>query len=92
MTKADALSHDRISSVHIERDILSPTSNPRVVQLKLSFQDRDSLYLIIEYVPGGDIFTALIEHGTFLVSLTRFPPGETTLAPHSIRRLNVFLK
>jgi serine/threonine kinase 38 len=83
-----------MSSFTIESRVSTPSATSYLQQAILvsSLYDRDCLSLILEYVPGGDILMALIERKTFPVSPARFPPGETTLALHSVRRLNVFLK
>jgi serine/threonine kinase 38 len=32
-----------------------------IVDLKCSFQDEENLYLVMEYVPGGDFMSLLIK-------------------------------
>src|SRR5690348_12572379 len=39
-----------------ERDVLALADNPWVVRLHFSFQDDTTLYLVMEYLPGGDFF------------------------------------
>ena len=43
-----------------ERDILVDGSE-WIVKLLYSFQDQVNLYLVMEYLPGGDLMTLLIE-------------------------------
>ena len=50
-------------------------------------QDIDYLYLIMEYVPGGDMMTMLIKYDTFTEDQTRFFIAETVLAIDSIHQL-----
>lgn len=42
-----------------EKTILESISNPFLVQLVSSFQDTNNLYMVLEYVPGGELFTHL---------------------------------
>jgi serine/threonine protein kinase len=66
-----------------ERDLLADTSvsyNDWVVNLYFSFQDSKYLYLIMEYVPGGDMMNLLIQEDTFSENWTRFYIAETILA------------
>ena len=47
-----------------ERDILVDGSE-WIVKLLYSFQDQVNLYLVMEYLPGGDLMTLLIEHAVW---------------------------
>ena len=62
--------------------------NPWVVRLHCSFQDAACLYLVMEYVPGGDLMRVLMEHKTLSEAATRFYVAETVMAVESIHRLN----
>lgn len=42
-----------------ERDILADGSE-WIVKLLYSFQDQANLFLVMEYLPGGDLMTLLI--------------------------------
>ena len=68
-----------------ERDLLvNEAENEWVVQLYYSFQDSKFLYLIMEYLPGGDMMSLLIQYDTFTEDETRFHIAETAMALHSI--------
>lgn len=43
----------QIAHARAERDILVEADNFWVVKMYYSFQDQDSLYLIMEFLPGG---------------------------------------
>lgn len=38
-----------------ERNVLSYTQHPFIVNLNYAFQSQDKLFLILEYCPGGDM-------------------------------------
>eukprot|EP01095_Lingulamoeba_sp_RSL-Kostka_P014834 TRINITY_DN6622_c0_g3_i1.p1 TRINITY_DN6622_c0_g3~~TRINITY_DN6622_c0_g3_i1.p1 ORF type:complete len:489 (-),score=161.43 TRINITY_DN6622_c0_g3_i1:146-1612(-) len=93
LRKSEMIKKDQVNHVRAERDLLadnnkSYSNNPWVVQLYFSFQDRNFLYLIMEYVPGGDMMTMLIKYDTFPEDWTRFYIAETILAIHSIHKLH----
>ena len=46
-------SPSQIAHARAERDILVEADNPWVVKMYYSFQDSVSLYLIMEFLPGG---------------------------------------
>ncbi|PPD79141.1 hypothetical protein GOBAR_DD23925 [Gossypium barbadense] len=53
-----------------------------------SFQDSDFLYLIMEYLPGGDIMTLLMREDILSEDVARFYVAESILAIHSIHQHN----
>ena len=54
-----------IANARAERDALAESNkNAWVVTLHFSFQDKDYLYLIMEYVPGGDMMNLLMKLGS----------------------------
>lgn len=73
--------------VKAEKDVLaaaaslsSSYSSSRIVQLFYAFQDTDHLYLVLEYMGGGDLLNLLVERDTFSESMTRFYVAEMILA------------
>ena len=87
LRKADIISQDQLVNVHTERIILSG-GNPWTVNLIFSFQDSEKLYLVLDYMCGGDLMTALIKSNYFSESITRFFCGEIVLALHSLHMMN----
>ncbi|KAJ3090284.1 hypothetical protein HK102_004233 [Quaeritorhiza haematococci] len=61
-----------VQHVLTERDILTRTNTPWLVRLLYAFQDMDSLYLAMEYVPGGDFRTLLNNSGVLKEEHARF--------------------
>lgn len=60
----------KVAHVRAERNALADAErtyddNPWVTRLYYSFQDAKYLYLIMEYVPGGDMMTHLIKYDIF---------------------------
>jgi len=58
-----------------------------IVQLNSSFQDKHNLYLVMEYLPGGDLMGMLIEKDTFSEEATRFYAAEAVLAIEAVHAL-----
>ena len=55
MQKARVLAKKSVHSVMNEKKFLSQLSHPFLVNMHYAFQDRDNLYLIIDYMSGGDL-------------------------------------
>ena len=51
------------------------------------FQDPSNLYLIMEFLPGGDMMTLLMKKDTLSEECTQFYIAETALAIDSIHKL-----
>ena len=58
------------------------------MKLYFSFQDEEFLYLIMEYLPGGDLMTLLMRKDTLTEDEARFYVAETILAIESIHKYN----
>ena len=87
LLKSEMFKKDQLAHVKAERDVLAEADSPWVVSLYYSFQDADYLYLIMEFLPGGDLMTMLIKYDTFSEDVTRFYMGECVLAIEAIHRL-----
>ncbi|TSV41628.1 Serine/threonine-protein kinase LATS2 [Bagarius yarrelli] len=87
LRKKDVLNRNQVAHVKAERDILSEADNEWVVRLYYSFQDRDSLYFVMDYIPGGDMMSLLIRMGVFPELLARFYVAELTLAIESVHKM-----
>jgi serine/threonine protein kinase len=88
LRKSEMIKRDQLAHVKAERDILAEsTKTPWVVQLYFSFQDSINLYLIMEFLPGGDLMTMLIKYDTFSEDVTRFYIAECAAAINAIQQL-----
>ncbi|TPX71930.1 hypothetical protein SpCBS45565_g00911 [Spizellomyces sp. 'palustris'] len=54
LKKADMVAKNQVMNIKAERMILTQLDSPFVVKLYFSFQSRDNLYLVMEYLNGGD--------------------------------------
>ncbi|KAM7519656.1 hypothetical protein LguiB_018618 [Lonicera macranthoides] len=71
-----------------ERNLLVEVGNPFIVKLYYSFQDDEYLYLVMEYLPGGDIMTLLMREETLTETVARFYIAQCVLAIESIHKHN----
>jgi serine/threonine protein kinase len=93
MKKSEMIKYNQVAHVKAERDLMAANKymykdNPWVVDLVYSFTDAHYLYLIMTYVPGGDLMTLLIRHGTLTEEQARFYIAETILAVDSVHKLH----
>jgi len=65
----------------LERDILVKIeAHPYIVELVCSFQTLSYFFLVMAYLPGGELFIFLRRRGTFPEDVTAFYSAEVTLA------------
>ena len=55
MSKAKIIAKRSEDNINNEKNILSKINHPFIVNMHFSFQDYDNLYLIMDYLSGGDL-------------------------------------
>jgi cell cycle protein kinase DBF2 len=78
---------DEIRHVLTERDILTTAKSDWLVRLLYAFQDDSSIYLAMEYVPGGDFRTLLNNTGVLHNRHARFYISEMFLCVDALHTL-----
>ncbi|KAG1330126.1 serine/threonine-protein kinase 38 [Cocos nucifera] len=86
LKKSEMVSKGQVEHVRAERNLLAEVASHCIVKLYYSFQDAEYLYLIMEYLPGGDMMTLLIREDTLTESVARFYIAESVLAIESIHK------
>ncbi|CAN6442030.1 unnamed protein product [Victoria cruziana] len=88
LKKSEMLSKGQVEHVRAERNLLAEVASHCIVKLYYSFQDAEYLYLIMEYLPGGDVMTLLIREDTLTENVARFYIGQSILAIESVHKHN----
>ncbi|KAL8132778.1 hypothetical protein AgCh_008311 [Apium graveolens] len=95
LKKADMIRKNAVESILAERDILIAVRNPFVVRFFYSFTCRENLYLVMEYLNGGDLYSLLRNLGCLDEDVARVYIAEVVLALeylHSLRIVHRDLK
>ncbi|KJH40430.1 kinase domain protein [Dictyocaulus viviparus] len=88
LRKSEMLEKEQTAHVRAERDILSEADCEWVVKMYYSFQDFVNLYLVMEFLPGGDMMTLLIKKDTLSEEAAQFYIAEAALAIQFIHNLD----
>ena len=74
-----------------ERDLMVRINSPFIVNIKSAFQDNNNLYLVSEFMQGGDMFFHMHDNQTNIFSLekTKFYVIELILALDSLHKNNM---
>jgi protein kinase A len=80
LRKTEVIKLRQIDHVRHERQILAEVSgHPFITNLQASFSDDDFLYLLLDYVPGGELFSYLRKWRRFDEDMARFYAAEIVL-------------
>ncbi|XP_047339412.1 probable serine/threonine protein kinase IREH1 isoform X2 [Impatiens glandulifera] len=89
LRKADMIRKNAVESILAERDILISVQNPFVVRFFYSFTCRENLYLVMEYLNGGDLYSLLRNLGCLDEDVARVYIAEVVLALEYLHSLHV---
>lgn len=90
LKKSDMIAKNQITNVKAERTILmNQASSPYVVKLYFSFQSKEYLYLVMEYLNGGDCATLVKTLGALPLDWARNYIGELVLGLEYLHGRNV---
>ncbi|GAA5958760.1 hypothetical protein JCM3765_006027 [Sporobolomyces pararoseus] len=82
----------QIEHVNSERSTLALVQHPFIVNLFCTFQDESNLYLLLEYVQGGELFSHLRRAGRFSADVTRFYIANLVLALEHLHSQNIIYR
>lgn len=72
MHKAKVIQKKSIHSVMNERTLLAKLKHPFIINMIAAFQDRENLYLLMEYIDGGDLRYHIGQRRRFTEQETKF--------------------
>ncbi|KAL8949609.1 MAG: hypothetical protein Q9222_004294 [Ikaeria aurantiellina] len=87
MSKKLLFKLDEVRHILTERDILTAAKSEWLVRLLYAFQDDQSIYLAMEYVPGGDFRTLLNNTGVLHNRHARFYISEMFCCVDALHQL-----
>ncbi|XP_032886711.1 ribosomal protein S6 kinase alpha-6 [Amblyraja radiata] len=88
LKKATLKVRDRVRT-KMERDILVEVNHPFIVKLHYAFQTEGKLYLILDFLRGGDVFTRLSKEVMFTEEDVKFYLAELALALDHLHSLGI---
>uniref|UniRef100_T1JMJ2 non-specific serine/threonine protein kinase n=1 Tax=Strigamia maritima TaxID=126957 RepID=T1JMJ2_STRMM len=91
LKKATLKVRDRMRT-KMERDILAEVTHPFIVKLHYAFQTEGKLYLILDFLRGGDLFTRLSKEVMFTEEDVKFYLAELALALDHLHNLGIIYR
>ncbi|XP_016109241.1 citron Rho-interacting kinase-like [Sinocyclocheilus grahami] len=88
MDKTSLRSQDNVAFFEEERSILALNPSPWIPQLQHAFQNQDYVYLVMEFLPGGDLMALMNRYEDQLdESMAQFYLAELVQAIHSVHQM-----
>lgn len=89
MNKSQLVNEDQLDNIIVERQVLREAGpHPFIVECYSGFQTPQAVVLVLEYVPGGDMYDLLKRHGCLTDADTRFYLAEIVVALAELHRHN----
>ncbi|KAL4492097.1 hypothetical protein ABPG73_003045 [Tetrahymena malaccensis] len=89
MKKIEIVKLKQVEHIKSEKKILSQIKHPFLVELKGTFQDEIYIYMLFEFVSGGEIFSRLRKEGRFSNDISLFYITEIYLALQYLHSQNI---
>ena len=93
MKKEMMVVKNQVGHVKAERDVLATAdeSNKWLTVLHYSFTDETHLYMVMEYLAGGDLMSLLMKEDTFSEEITKFFMAEAAHAISSVHAVSTYV-
>ncbi|KAI0080609.1 cAMP dependent protein kinase [Panus rudis PR-1116 ss-1] len=92
LRKSEIVRLRQVEHVNAERYILSRVQHPFIVDLFATFQDSLNIYMLLSYIPGGELFTHLRRAQRFTPDVTRFYLATIILALKYLHSFNIIYR
>ncbi|CEI87821.1 Putative AGC/PKA protein kinase [Rhizopus microsporus] len=92
LKKTEVVRLKQVEHTNNEKHILESVANPFLVNLWGTFQDDANLYMVMDYVPGGELFSVLRKSKRFPDHVAKFYAAEVTLAIEYLHNKNVIYR
>jgi len=89
LRKEAIIARKQVTHTKAEKSILQKIQHPFIVQLHFAFQTKDKLYMILDYINGGELFFHLKKEGRFQENRVRFYAAEIVCSMAHLHGLGI---
>jgi cGMP-dependent protein kinase len=90
--KSHVIETGQQKNVQMERKILLQLFHPCIVQFVRTYKDEETIYFLMEFLGGGDLFTAIREIGMLTKSQAQFYAGSVILAIEYVHKCRLMYR
>ncbi|WVW85976.1 hypothetical protein I302_108014 [Kwoniella bestiolae CBS 10118] len=92
LKKSEIVRLKQVEHINSERSILEKIRHPFIVELYSTYQDQLNVYMLLSYIPGGELFSHLRRAGRFSADVTRFYLASIILAIEYMHSKNIIYR
>ncbi|KAJ0285831.1 cAMP-dependent protein kinase catalytic subunit [Colletotrichum noveboracense] len=92
LKKAQVVKMKQVEHTNDERRMLGEVKHPFLITLWGTFQDSKNLYMVMDFVEGGELFSLLRKSGRFPNPVAKFYAAEVTLALEYLHSRNIIYR
>ncbi|KAK1980654.1 kinase-like domain-containing protein [Colletotrichum cereale] len=92
LKKAQVVKMKQVEHTNDERKMLGEVKHPFLITLWGTFQDSKNLYMVMDFVEGGELFSLLRKSGRFPNPVAKFYAAEVTLALEYMHSRNIIYR
>jgi protein kinase A len=92
LKKAQVVKMKQVEHTNDERRMLSDVKHPFLITLWGTFTDTKNLYMVMDFVEGGELFSLLRKSGRFPNPVAKFYAAEVTLALEYLHSKNIIYR
>jgi len=89
LRKEAIIARKQVAHTKAEKSILQKIQHPFIVKLHYAFQTKDKLYMILDYINGGELFFHLKKEGRFAENRVKFYAAEIVCAIDHLHSLGI---
>ncbi|KAG6830431.1 hypothetical protein H0H92_000734 [Tricholoma furcatifolium] len=92
LNKEKVVKLKQVEHTNNEQAMLEAVQHPFIINLWGTFQDATNLYMVMDFVPGGELFTLLRRSNRFPDPVAKFYAAEVALALNHLHSLNIIYR
>ena len=92
LKKVEVVRLEQVEHIQSEKAILAALDFPYIVRMAGTFQDQLYLYMVLEYIVGGEFFTHLRKKGRFDNATSRFYAAQIVMVFEYIHGLDIIYR
>ncbi|KAH7061055.1 kinase-like domain-containing protein [Macrophomina phaseolina] len=92
LKKAQVVKMKQVEHTNDERRMLQKVKHPFLITLWGTFQDSKNLYMVMDFVEGGELFSLLRKSQRFPNPVAKFYAAEVTLALDYLHSMNIIYR
>jgi len=89
LRKEAIIARKQVAHTKAEKSILQKIQHPFIVRLHYAFQTKDKLYMILDFINGGELFFHLKKEGRFTEARVKFYAAQITCAIAHLHSLGI---